>query len=305
MADTKTPVILDTDIGGDIDDTWALGMMLKCPELDVKMVVTDTADTVYRAKIVAKVLEIAGRTDVPVAVGIRQKSDGARERQAKWVGEYDLASYPGTVHEDGVRALVDALTSAPDPVTLVCIGPVPNVARALELEPGIAPRTHFVGMHGSIDKGHMNSDKPIAEWNVRADPASCRAVFEAPWKSMTITPLDTCGRVKLTGEDYLAVLNGGDDVTRAVIDNYRVWSEGHDRIDPGTHSSTLFDTVAVHLAFSREFLKMEEAGVRVTDEGFTVRDEAARRMQVAIDWTDLDAYHAYLARRMTAPTVAR
>ena len=66
----KIPVILDTDIGGDIDDTWALAMMLKSPELDVKLVVTDTGNTTYRAKIAAKMLEIAGRTDVPVGVGL-------------------------------------------------------------------------------------------------------------------------------------------------------------------------------------------------------------------------------------------
>ena len=62
----KIPVILDTDIGGDIDDTWALAMMLKSPELDVKLVVTDTGNTTYRVKVAAKMLEIAGRTDFDV-----------------------------------------------------------------------------------------------------------------------------------------------------------------------------------------------------------------------------------------------
>ena len=62
----KIPVILDTDIGGDIDDTWALAMVLKSPELDLKLVVTDTGNTTYRACVTAKMLEVAGRTDVPV-----------------------------------------------------------------------------------------------------------------------------------------------------------------------------------------------------------------------------------------------
>jgi inosine-uridine nucleoside N-ribohydrolase len=50
------PVILDTDIGGDIDDTWALAMLLKSPELDLKLVVTDTGNTTYRAGVAAKLL---------------------------------------------------------------------------------------------------------------------------------------------------------------------------------------------------------------------------------------------------------
>ena len=83
----KIPVILDTDIGDDIDDTWALIALLKSPELDLKLVVTDYGNTVYRAKIVARLLEIAGRTEVPVAIGL--KTSDAEGGQAPWVKSYD------------------------------------------------------------------------------------------------------------------------------------------------------------------------------------------------------------------------
>ena len=65
-----TPVILDTDIGFDVDDVWALAFLLRCPELDIKLITTDTGDTHYSAKIVAKLLQIAGRTDIPIGIGI-------------------------------------------------------------------------------------------------------------------------------------------------------------------------------------------------------------------------------------------
>ena len=85
----RIPVILDTDIGDDIDDTWALALMLKCPELDVKLVVSDTGDTTYRAKIIAKMLEVAGRTDIPVGVG--SLLEGRRAvPQGPWVEGYRL-----------------------------------------------------------------------------------------------------------------------------------------------------------------------------------------------------------------------
>ena len=99
----KIPVILDTDIGGDIDDTWALAMLLKSPELDLKLVVTDTGNTTYRAKVTAKLLAIAERTDVPVGIGLHLGDDTGP--QAPWVEDYDLADYDGTVFEDGVGAL--------------------------------------------------------------------------------------------------------------------------------------------------------------------------------------------------------
>ena len=70
MPSKKIPVILDTDIGFDIDDTWALGLLLKCPELDVKLITTSSDNTPIKAKLVAKFLEIVGRTDIPIGIGL-------------------------------------------------------------------------------------------------------------------------------------------------------------------------------------------------------------------------------------------
>ena len=163
MSD-KIPVILDTDIGDDIDDTWALAMMLKSPELDVKLVVTDTANTTYRAKVAAKMLEAGGRTDVPVGIGTHFSDRvGGQEY---WVSGYDLESYPGTIYEDGVDALIQTIMNSPEPVTLICIGPVPNIGEALVREPRIVENARFVGMHGSIRLGYGGSEKISAECNV-------------------------------------------------------------------------------------------------------------------------------------------
>ena len=120
----RIPVILDTDIGNDIDDTWALAMMLSCPELDVKLVVGDTGDAPYRAKLIAKFLEVAGRTDIPVGVGLHFGQPAKQMRQAEWVKDYDLTKYPGVVNQDGVGAIIDTIMKSPQPVTLICIGPV-------------------------------------------------------------------------------------------------------------------------------------------------------------------------------------
>lgn len=66
----KIPVILDTDIGTDIDDTWALAMLLNCPELEPRLINTVSGDTPYRAHLTAKFLQAAGRTDIPIGIGI-------------------------------------------------------------------------------------------------------------------------------------------------------------------------------------------------------------------------------------------
>jgi len=287
----KIPVILDTDIGGDIDDTWALVMMLKSPELDVKLVVTDTGNTMYRAKIVAKMLEIARRTDIPIGIGLHLSDDLGG--QADWVKEYELSSYPGTIYRDGVQALIETIMNSPEPITLICIGPMPNISAALKREPEITCKARFVGMHGSIRKGYNGSEKVSAEYNVSAYPKDCQKVFTAPW-DMTITPLDTCGLVKLEGEKYQKVAECKDPLIQALIENYKVWAKS----TPG-RSSVLFDTVAIYLAFSEELLVMEELGVRVTDNGYTVIDETAKRMNCAMEWKDLPAFEDLLVNRLT------
>ncbi|MGQ9576679.1 MAG: nucleoside hydrolase [Thermoguttaceae bacterium] len=294
----KIPVIFDTDIGDDIDDTWALAFLLKSPELDPRLVVSDTGETTYRAKIIARMLQIAGRTDVAVGVGIAQgKKPGP---QAPWVADYDLSRYPGTVHRDGVAALVRTIMESPEPITLICTGPMPNIRAALEQRPEIAQKARFIGMHGSLRRGYGGRPQPDAEWNVRADPKACQKVFTAPWP-MTITPLDTCGIVQLRGEKYRRVATSKDPIAQAVIANYRIWWKAHNPNKPEKieASSTLFDTVAIYLAFSRELVNIERLPVRVTDDGFTRIDPQGKPVDCATSWKDLAAFEDLLVQRLT------
>lgn len=300
---TRIPVILDTDIGDDIDDTWALGLLLKSPELDLKLVVGDYGRPEYRARLLAKFLKRAGRTDVAVGVGLGAgpKGDG---RQAGWLKDYNLKSYPGKVHADGVQALIDTIMKSDRPMTLLCIGPVPNIAEALRREPRIAERARFVGMHGSVRVGYGGSPKIAAEWNVKADPKACQKVFTAPW-DMTITPLDTCGLIHLTGEKYRKVRDSKAPVAAAIIENYRLWAAAQKKKDQPSaaesRSSTLFDTVAVYLAFARQLCTMETIGLHVTDDGFTRIDPDAKQVHVAASWKDMGAFEDLLVERLTTP----
>jgi len=294
------PVILDTDIGDDIDDTWALGLLLKSPELDLKLAVGDRGAAQYRARLLAKLLERAGRSNVPVGIGLDVEPH-ENGRQAKWLADYDLKKYPGKVYADGVQALVDTIMKSPRPVTLICIGPVPNIAEALKREPGIAKKARFVGMYGSVRIGYGGDRKPAAEWNVRCNPKACQAVFTAPW-DMTITPLDTCGVVTLTGEKYRRVRDSQDRITADVIANYRDWVAANSKAPADmadTRSSTLFDTVAVYLAVRQDLCVMEKLRLRVTDDGLTVIDPRAKQINVATRWKDLGGFEDWMEERLT------
>lgn len=296
-----TPVILDTDIGDDIDDTWALGFLLRSPELDLKLAVGDHGKCLYRAKLLAKFLAVAGRSDVPVGIGLDVNVHGEGP-QAAWVADYDLNRYQGKVYPDGVRALIDTIMASDRVVTVIALGPLPNIKAALAIEPRIAGQARFVGMHGSVKRGYGGSKEPSAEYNVKQDVAACQAALSADWP-IVITPLDTCGLVHLTGDRYNRVSRSTHPVASAIIENYRLWSKAQARQGQTfpfeTKSSTLFDTVAVYLAFSESRLRIEEMGISVNDQGFTVPDESGKSMRVALDWTDKEGFEQVLSERVT------
>jgi inosine-uridine nucleoside N-ribohydrolase len=297
------PVILDTDIGDDIDDTFALLMLLRSRELDLKLVVTDFGDTVYRARLAAKLLTAFGRKDVPVGVGVRQNEKPGS--QAGWLGDYALSSYAGKVHEDGVQALIDTVMKSKETVTIIGIGPAPNLEAALQREPRIALRARFVGMYGSLHRGYGNAATPHAEWNVRSAVPAFRRVVTAAWPAL-LTPLDTCGVVKLTGAKWQKVLASQEPAARALVENYRDFCQarpdicGKDLTRVDRETTTQYDTVAVYLAFSDALVKTEETGVRVDDAGMTIPDAAAPKKRWAVEWKDLGAYEDLLVERLIA-----
>jgi len=308
----KLPVIFDTDICDDIDDTWALALLLQSPEFDVKLITTTVGNTESKARTVAKFLEIAGRTDIPIGIGVRQHNRG--HRQDAWAKDYDLAKYPGKIHRDGIKAIIETVMGSRRPIKIIAVGPLPNIAAALEREPAIAKKAQFVGMHGSIRRGYGGNKTPSAEYNVRAFAREAQTVFTAPWE-MTITPLDTCGIVQLGGENYQRVLKRNSPITRALIENYRAWytqpivSKNKDlskeelakRVNRKVNSSstTLFDTVGIYLGFSHELTRIERLKIKVTDDGYTRIDQSGKAMNCATAWKDLGAFQDFLVDRLT------
>jgi inosine-uridine nucleoside N-ribohydrolase len=301
----KIPVILDTDICDDIDDTWALAMLLQSPEFDIKLITTAAGDTTARTKVVAKILQTAGRTDIPIGTGVAIGDMKTGHRQDAWVKDFDLSKYPGKIYQDGVQAMIDTIMDSPEPVTLIAIGPLPNVAAALERDPNIAKKARFVGMQGSIRRGYGEKSKPQKEYNVVSFIKASQTVFTADW-DMTITPLDTCAMVSLDGNDYKKVMDCNSPITKAVVENYRVWlkSGNMNEAQAGSRSSTLFDTVAIYLAMKHDLLEMETIEIRVTDDGYTAIDNKAKKVNCAMEWKNLAAYENFLVERLTTPITA-
>mgnify|MGYP000434754032 FL=1 len=294
-AAEKIPVIFDTDIGDDIDDTWALVMLLKSPQLDVKLITTSCGKAEYRAKLIAKMLTVAKRTDIPIGLGAGGMS--GHGGQQEWVADYKLADYPGKVHQDGVAAVIETIEKSSQPITVISVGPLHTMGEVLQRRPDIAGKAQFVGMHGSVRIGYGGKKTPDAEYNVRANVLACRRVLSAPWKKTTITPLDTCGLVNLSGERFLKLRESKDPLVQALMENYRIWAK-KTKLEELTASSTLYDTVAIYLAYpgDRPLVEFEQLKIAVTDDGYTRIDDSGTPMSVATRWKDLDGFRDLLVR---------
>ena len=294
-APAPVPVILDTDIGDDIDDTWALMMLLGSPQVDLKLVVTAFRDTSRKTRLVAKMLEKVKRTDIPIGTGVKTKD--AAINQEKWLGDYALDGYPGTVHEDGVAAMIAMINEAPGPIVLLVIGPQTNIKEALKRDPGIAEKARFVSMAGSVEIGYNGKPGRSPEWNVRADVEAARAVFAAPW-DITFAPLDSCGTLILKGERYKTVDTSTNLRAVTVMENYRDWSNR--KHHPADTSSVLFDTAAAYLTFDESLCEMKTVNLSIDDQGNTVPDDNGRPVHCAMDWKDRGAFEDLLVKALTA-----
>ncbi len=132
----KHAVLLDTDIGDDIDDALALALILNSPEIVLKGVTTVFGDTKLRARLATYLLHIYGRDDIPVAAGVgmplqpRHQPSGVP--QAALLNTY--STLPALSTLSGPELIVQTALAHPGQLVLFCIGPLSNVARALLLE---------------------------------------------------------------------------------------------------------------------------------------------------------------------------
>jgi inosine-uridine nucleoside N-ribohydrolase len=300
----RTPVILDTDIGTDIDDTWALAQLLRTSNLELKLVVTDSGDTRYRAEVAAKFLEAAGHREIPIGIGHNfGPMPEERRNLTPWVTGYNLDKYAGGVRTDGIGAMIDLIMKSTDPVTVIAIGPMPNLAEALQREPRIAAKCRLVGMYGSFHVGYGGSSTPAAEFNVKDNPTALRAVLTAPWRNILLTPLDTCGTVQLQGKNYHEIWSAtADPMLRAVIESYCFFAPRVQwmKCDFFTiRSTTLFDCVAVYLAGAEDLVEIETVAFDVTDDGFTrPSPNGACKARVALRWKNLEAFETLLTKQL-------
>lgn len=214
-------LVLDTDIGTDVDDCLALALVLASPELRLEGVTCVYGDVGLRARVAAKLLSLAGRPEVPVLAGAGEPLLGLRP--VYWeghegeglLGEGDPPLVAAGRH--GADFLIETALAAPGAIHLLAIGPLTNVALALRREPRLAQALAGLTIMGGAVRGPGQWHLPYAEHNVGADPEAAHIVLSSG-APITLVPLDVTRQVRIGPADVARIGAGGGAYRRALAD---------------------------------------------------------------------------------------
>jgi purine nucleosidase len=208
----RSQVVLDTDIGTDVDDALALSVLLGSPEIDLVAVTTVYGDTLLRARIVTRLLALANRTDVAVRAGLRETPTG---RDIYWAGHEGatMADLDSEVVADAddptaaIRLLVDTVRGNPGKVTVLAVGPLTNIGAAITLDPAFATDVAEIAIMGG-HFGDLDQPPPSVEHNIKCDPESAAIVFGSGAR-IRVVGLDVTQRTRIRADELARIAAAG------------------------------------------------------------------------------------------------
>ncbi|MCC6443081.1 MAG: nucleoside hydrolase [Armatimonadetes bacterium] len=282
-TDKPRKIILDTDIGDDIDDAFALALALCSPELELIGVTAAYANTEARARIACRMLYEAGRADIPVAVG---RGSDSHPCQAPWA-EGSILKRP--VDQPAVDFIMAQLRRYPGEITLVPIGPLVNIADLFrQYSEAKSLIWEIILMGGSVDIGYNGKPSPDKEWNIVADVESARTVFTSG-VPITMVGLDATGTLRLEAENRAALFAHGSLLTDALAALYKLW---------GSETPVLFDPMAVAYAIRPELCAVQEMHIEVDHEGYTRAIPGKSPNVKACTVSDSEAFFRFYLERL-------
>jgi inosine-uridine nucleoside N-ribohydrolase len=289
-------VWIDTDIGDDIDDAFALGLILRSPELRVLGISTAFGDTDTRARMVDRFLAATGEQAIPSTAGVHTETDNVMTQRAY------AERFPARKHADGVAALLAEIKRHPGQITLIAIGPLFNIGAAIDREPETFRKLkRVVMMGGSVERGYgLEKDgsprPPEPEWNIRCDPKGAAKLFAAG-VPIFMMPLDST-QVPLDTAERESIFGAGNAITDQLTLVYHQWVA-----HAGNHSPTptLFDPVAAAYTFRPDLCPMQPMRIAVDEKGMTRKVAGEPNAQVCLK-SDEKGFLKLLTERLEQPT---
>jgi inosine-uridine nucleoside N-ribohydrolase len=281
-AAEKELVIVDTDIGDDIDDAFALGLLLNSPEFDILGASSAWGDTGLRLRLLERLLRETGHADIPLAQGIVTNGEMSFT-QARWAQRGNLPESAKSA-QSAPDFLLQQIRLHPGRITLIALGPLTNIGAAIDRDPTTFRKLkRVVLMGGSIRVGYRKSEyaaprPPDKEYNIASDIPAAQKLF-ASGVPIVMMPLDSTQiRLEETARDELFA--HGSALTDALTLLYHQWADSDQAWSSKT--PTLFDVVPVAYLVDQRVCPGTPLHVVVTDDGFTREGAGAANAEVCL-----------------------
>lgn len=298
VARTSTPnpelLIIDTDIGDDIDDAFAIALALQSPEVKILGITTAWGDTPLRARLATRFLRETGNANIPVAAG-------QEKYPAKGTLTFSQAAYAERENPATLPAAVDFLLQQirqhPGEITLVSIGPETNLAAAIDKdEDTFRKLRRVVLMGGSVYRGYDGfpyptvAPKPMPEWNILCDATAAQKVFTSG-VPLYVMPLDST-QIKLQELERGRLFSRGTALTDALTVLYHQWA-----YETKQETPTLFDAVAMGYAIKPDLCPMKKMRLEVAEDGSTNVAQGEPNANVCLE-SDSDSFLRFYMERV-------
>jgi purine nucleosidase len=273
-ASAAKKIILDTDPGS--DDALALMLALNSPELDVRAitVVPGNVTAAMGLENALRMVSLANRCDIPVAAGAQHPLFQKLITAEFWHGTNGLANVELPASKCkvdprfGPDLIIQLVHASPHEITLVPVGPLTNIALAIEKDPSIVPLVkEVILMGGSIGGGNVNA---ASEANIYNDPEAAQIVFQAGCP-LTMVGLEVGDKALFTRKylDELGKTHGPiNDFISSVL-KYLVDLSAQ----LGSPGSPMYDPSAVAVAIDATLVKVKAMHVDVETRGEFTRGE--------------------------------
>jgi purine nucleosidase/pyrimidine-specific ribonucleoside hydrolase len=283
----RIPIVLDTDIGDDIDDLFALYLCLYHPRLELLAVTTAHGKVTEKARLVRKALRMVGRTDIPIGAGVAMSQErlargDSPEKAFHSHIDYVTAEDPEAAMQfsSADSVLREALGSATRPVTLISIGALSNIASALQFEPELKAKIEKIAIMGGETQRVMN------EYNIWCDPEAADRVLSDGIPVFMGTFVQT-ERLRMTMDQVEQEFRGDAHPSHTALrecnrlwDMYRGWK----------HGPILYDLVPIFytadpacVVTRKSFVRVELNGTYTRGQTVRVRGEGEPHITESID----------------------
>lgn len=280
-------VIIDSDVGDDIDDVLAIGLAMASPDVKVLAINSAWGNTELRTRLLDRLLREVGRGEIPVGLGVAtSRSDAAAFSQARWAERE-----PVRPHRAAVDLLLEEIKAHPNQITLVAIAPLTNLAAAIDRDPATFRQLkRIVMMGGSVKRGYddlglLPDRGPSAEYNIAMDIPAAQKVFSAG-VPIYMMPLDST-QLKLDEVKREILFTHGSKLTDALALLYLQWSQA---------TPTVFDAMAMAYAIKPELCPTTPMRIRVDEKGYTREENGAPNAEVCLKSDSDQFFEFYIPR---------